>query len=439
MRRIKLLSVALATAMIMSMTGCGGNASGIETIPVGNNTSQGNIIIPASSTAPVWTTEATSSTDESSSEAPSGIVIDPSSEAPTVPPSSANPAEGFTPVSQIVRVTTNLNLRIGPGTDYDSAGLVAEGTQVTRYGIGDGWSQIIYNANSYYVASQYLELVTDGQTLDPNETAPTTPEATAPTGPVAPDPGVDKLNFAGWSLADLATISNENIPFGYSSNNRDEYNRPSGCTQYYTNLYGKYGANFIAPNTNQIYLTMDEGYEAGFTPAILDTLAAKNVKALFFLTKQFVTENPELVTRMINEGHVIGNHTCSHPSGGLPQLGLEKEYNDITWLQTYVKDNWGYEMKLFRYPEGMFSEQSLALVNSLGLTPVFWSFAHADWNTSNQPDVAASLQRVLAEIHPGAIYLLHACSSTNTTILGDFIDGARARGFEFGVYPQTGF
>ena len=161
----------------------------------------------------------------------------------------------------------------------------------------------------------------------------------------------------------------------------------------------------------------------------------KGVKAVLFVTKQFVDEHPELVQQMIDEGHIIGNHTCAHPAEGMPSLGYEAEKEDITTLHQMVKDQFGYEMKLFRYPSGLSSEQSLALVQSLGYKSVFWSFAHHDWVLHEQPDEQETLQKCLTSIHPGAIYLLHAVSTTNTHILADFIDGAREKGFEFGVYP----
>lgn len=106
-------------------------------------------------------------------------------------------------------------------------------------------------------------------------------------------------------------------------------------------------------------------------------------------------------------------------------------------MNDYVLENYGYQMYLFRFPTGAFSEQSLAIVQSLGYRSVFWSFAHHDWVTDDQPDVAESLQKAVDKAHGGAIYLLHAVSSTNTTMLGDFIDGCRAKGYEFGYYGKV--
>lgn len=233
----------------------------------------------------------------------------------------------------------------------------------------------------------------------------------------------------------LSSLSNEALPYGFSTTNRDELNRPDGI-YYYDNIYGAYGGyTHIDTEEKVVYLTMDEGYEYGCTPEILDTLKEKGVKSVFFITKQFYDEHPELVQRMIDEGHIVGNHTCAHPAGGMPQLGAQAEYEDIKTLNDLVYEKFGYQMRLFRFPEGVASEQSVALLGQMGYKSIFWSFAYRDFDTDNQMDEADALNQCLTSVHPGAIYLLHAVSTTNTAILGDFIDGVRAQGYEFGVFP----
>lgn len=234
-------------------------------------------------------------------------------------------------------------------------------------------------------------------------------------------------------IGDYSQYSAETIPFGVGSNYDPVTNRPTGL-DYYTNLYGKYAADFIMPDSGYVYLTFDEGYENGYTPTILDTLKEKNVKAVFFVTLPFAKENPDLMRRMIDEGHMIGNHTVSHLS--MPTLSAEEQVNEIKEVNDYVLENYGYQMKLFRFPTGAFSEQSLAIAQSLGYRSVFWSFAHRDWLVDDQPDVTESLNNAVAKSHSGAIYLLHAVSSTNTQMLGDFIDQVRAKGLEFGDYAN---
>lgn len=215
----------------------------------------------------------------------------------------------------------------------------------------------------------------------------------------------------------------------------DEWNRPAGCMQY-QEKYGMYNAYFIKdePEKKVIYLTMDEGYEYGCSSRILDTLKEKNVHAVFFVTKPYAEDNPELVQRMIDEGHEVGNHSVTHPSAGLPSQDIETQTYEVNENHRYIKEQFGYDMHLFRYPAGKFSQQSVALLNNLNYKSVFWSFAYLDYDVENQPDPTESLQKIISKLHPGAIYLLHAESETNTQILGDFIDQARAQGYEFKVF-----
>lgn len=212
----------------------------------------------------------------------------------------------------------------------------------------------------------------------------------------------------------------------------DEWNRPLDAIAAQEE-YGDKSALFIKENEKTIYLTVDEGYEYGFSESILNTLKEKGVKAVFFVTEPYAKEQPELVKRMIDEGHVVGNHSVTHPSKGLPSQTLAEQKEEVMGNHAYIKENFDYEMRLFRYPAGKFSEQSLALVNNCNYTSVFWSFAYLDYDVNNQPDAAESLKKLVDKLHPGAIYLLHGESETNTEILGDFIDAAREQGYTFGT------
>ncbi len=235
-------------------------------------------------------------------------------------------------------------------------------------------------------------------------------------------------------IENVASLSNSAMDWGQGSN-MDEKNRPEGAVSAQAK-YGSYEAYFIDDKMedNILYLTFDEGYEYGCSPSILDTLKEKNVKAVFFVTEPYAKDQPDLVRRMIDEGHTLGNHSVTHPSKGLPSQSLETQENEVMENHRYIKDNFGYDMHLFRYPAGKFSEQSLALVHNCGYKSLFWSFAYLDYDVNNQPDQAASLQKMLDKLHPGAIYLLHAESETNTAVLGEFIDRARAAGYEFAVF-----
>lgn len=178
-----------------------------------------------------------------------------------------------------------------------------------------------------------------------------------------------------------------------------------------------------------LYLTFDCGYENGFTSKILDTLKEKNVKAAFFCTLPQVKENSELVARMIKEGHIVGNHSVTHPD--FSSLSQEEIIEEIKGFDDYMRENFGYSSLYFRYPQGKYSEYALTVLNELGFKCVFWSLAYADWETDNQKGALYAYETVMSRIHPGAVILLHSVSSDNAGALGDIIDSCRDRGYKF--------
>lgn len=230
---------------------------------------------------------------------------------------------------------------------------------------------------------------------------------------------------------EIQAMSTESSGWGQGTQ-VDDLNRPAGCLQY-QEKYGSHSVRFIMNDSDEkvIYLTFDEGYENGYTSQILDVLKEKNVKAVFFITMDYAKKEPELVKRMIEEGHVVGNHSVTHPSAGVSSLSVEGQENEIMELHNYVKENFDYEMYLFRCPAGIFSEQFLGVMDKCGYTGVFWSFAYHDWDPDNQMAYDEALKKTMDCLHPGAVYLLHAVSSTNTAILGEFIDNAVAQGYTF--------
>lgn len=211
----------------------------------------------------------------------------------------------------------------------------------------------------------------------------------------------------------------------------DENNRPVSCDDF-QNKYGKYDAHFIKGNSEKkIYLTFDQGYENGCTAPILNTLKEKKVSAVFFVTYDYAKRNPELIKRMINEGHIIGNHSYKHIS--MPEAEPHRAVEEIVKLHEYIKKEFNYEMILFRPPMGEFSEQTLEISKQLGYKTIFWSFAYKDWDTTNQPLESKSLNKLVDRLHNGAIYLLHAVSKTNASILPSFIDKAKSQGYTFDI------
>ena len=164
--------------------------------------------------------------------------------------------------------------------------------------------------------------------------------------------------------------------------------------------------------TPKIYLTFDEGYENGYTASILDTLNEKKVTAAFFVTMPYVKQNPELVKRMIEEGHIVGNHTVHHPS--MPEVtDDEKLKQEIMELHDYLKENFNYEMSYLRPPKGEYSERTLKIAKDLGYTTVLWSSAYADWDTKNQKGTEYAKQMIMDYAHNGCVMLLHAVSKDN--------------------------
>ena len=222
------------------------------------------------------------------------------------------------------------------------------------------------------------------------------------------------------------SIDNTKVAYGMGVD-VDSMNRPLGAIQAQEE-YGDMGGLFIGDSTNkQIWLTFDEGYENGCTAGILDTLKEKNVRAVFFVTYDYCKRNPELVKRMIAEGHTVGNHTWSHPS--LPECSPDELYSELSLLHEYVRDEFGYDMYVMRPPKGEFSQRVLACAKELGYTTVLWSFAYPDWDVNNQPDPEQAFQKITGKSHNGAVYLLHAVSETNAAILGRVINYWRDNGF----------
>ena len=298
------------------------------------------------------------------------------------------------------------------------------------------------------VSCQKRELKKNAGTTDPNGgttvTEPGGNETTEPGGQTGEDPNgqtqtdptPQKRPIKSVTDAEIAALSPAGVTWG-PGRQFDENERPIACVDL-EKKYDSYNADFVwleEPYSNKVYLTFDEGYENGYTPAILDTLKAKGVKAVFFCTGDFVRSEAgaPLVQRMIDEGHIIGSHSNRHPN--MTKITLEKAREDIAALEALMKDKYNYEMDLFRFPEGEFSEQTLALMQQLGYSSVFWSFAYQDWDPANQWEEQRAKDYILEHVHGGEIMLLHAVSATNANILGEVIDTIRAKGFEIAPYP----
>lgn len=233
---------------------------------------------------------------------------------------------------------------------------------------------------------------------------------------------------ANGNKLDVVDYSAEPVIWG--PGNIKDHERPTDPEKL-QNKYSEMSGQWLLPEQKTICLTFDEGYENGYTAQILDTLAEKKVKAIFFCTYDYVRDNPELVQRMINEGHILANHSYSHYN--MTEIDLETAEEEITLMHDYVEENFNYSMGYYRFPEGVFSEQTLALAAQLGYRSVFWSFAYEDWDADNPPDETEAFEKITSSTHDGEIMLLHAVSATNANILGSVIDNIREQGYEFTV------
>lgn len=193
----------------------------------------------------------------------------------------------------------------------------------------------------------------------------------------------------------------------------------------------KHGALFRGnPARKELYLTFDNGYENGYTPPILDVLKAKRVPAAFFLTGHYVESQPDLVRRMVEEGHLIGNHSWSHPDmTQISDAEIKRELDKVKEAVAAITSQ--KEMTFFRPPRGIFNERVLATCKRHGYTNVFWSIAYADWDTQRQKGMRYAYDSVVSQLHPGAIILLHSVSRDNAEAIGAIIDEARRQGYEF--------
>ena len=195
-------------------------------------------------------------------------------------------------------------------------------------------------------------------------------------------------------------------------------------------IYEKYNALCLDTSGDRvIYLTFDCGYENGCTEKILDTLKEKNVKAAFFVTLPNVKTSPEIIARMINEGHIVGNHSVTHPD--FSTISRTQMVKEIEELDNYLRTHFGYSSPFFRFPEGSCSESALDAVENAGYTSVFWSAAYADWDTKNLKGKQYAIDTVTARLHPGCVLLLHAVSPDNAEALGEIIDYAHSKNYKF--------
>lgn len=208
--------------------------------------------------------------------------------------------------------------------------------------------------------------------------------------------------------------------------------QPHHTVVSFQDTFDKYGALTLDRTSSEkvLYLTFDCGWEYNnLTSNILDTLKEKNVPAAFFCTLDHIKKQPELIKRMIDEKHIVGNHSTTHPS--FAQISRTQVVQEIEETENYLREHFGYCAKYFRFPSGEYNESALELISSLGYMSVFWSVAYDDWNVEQIKGKDYAVNTVMDRLHDGAVILLHAVSQDNAQALGEIIDKAREQGFEF--------
>lgn len=195
----------------------------------------------------------------------------------------------------------------------------------------------------------------------------------------------------------------------------------------------RYDAAYLGDTgENVIFLTFDAGYENGATAKILDTLKKHEVPAAFFLVGNYIEQNADLVRRMVDEGHIVGNHTMHHYD--MSKLSEKEAFSrELTELETLFEDTTGQKLpKYYRPPQGIYSESNLQMAKELGYKTVFWSLAYVDWQNDAQPTREQAFSKLLPRIHPGAVVLLHSTSQTNAEILDELLTKWKEMGYTFG-------
>jgi peptidoglycan-N-acetylmuramic acid deacetylase len=234
---------------------------------------------------------------------------------------------------------------------------------------------------------------------------------------------------------DSANLNNKPINWGVKPNsNHTTPEIPADVKQ----MLEKYSGYYVGDTSSKVlYLTFDQGYENGYTSKILDVLKANNVKAAFFVVKPYITQNPDLIKRMVQEGHMVVNHSSKHPSMPEKTGNIEAFKKEFTEVEESFKEVTGLDMpKYFRPPMGVFSERSLYLTQQLGYKTVLWSLAHKDWEVNNQPSAQAAHDIILKRVHNGSIILLHSVSKANTEALDSIIKDLKAQGYRFATLDE---
>lgn len=240
--------------------------------------------------------------------------------------------------------------------------------------------------------------------------------------------GLTNPNLFHKSKTQIIDENLSTIEYNWYFNPRKDHKQPDPIKE--ADFFKNYNSYYVGDEKEKvIYLTFDAGYENGYTNLLLDTLKKHNASANFFVVESYIKNNPELINRMVNEGHLVCNHSKSHIS--MAKIGdTDKFKNELLSVEKTYKEVTGKDMpKYFRPPMGKFSEKSLKYTQDLGYSTIFWSFAYVDWYDSNQPSKEDAKNKIYSRTHPGAIVLLHSNSLTNCQILDDVLTHWEEEGY----------
>ena len=245
------------------------------------------------------------------------------------------------------------------------------------------------------------------------------------------------LAASGVHAEDYSSYSNEKVAFGlnlHTDHTKPEGDQPSGVNLSDYNTY-YYNEEAYENKDKVIYLTFDCGYENGNTPKILDALIEADVKAVFFVTTPFVKENPDLVRRMKEEGHLVGNHTTTHPS--LPDKSVSEIQKEMNQCKDTMEKLTGYEMDPFmRPPMGHYSVRVMKVLQDMGYNTMLWSLAIYDYDEENQPGADYVVEKFKNHHFCGMMPLLHGISSSDAEALPEIISSMEDEGYRFGMVSE---
>lgn len=223
-------------------------------------------------------------------------------------------------------------------------------------------------------------------------------------------------------------LSNQPIHWGFKRGSNEQQAEAGPQLDH---LLAKYGGFYKGDSKKKtLYLTFDNGYENGYTEKILDVLKKEKVPATFFVTGHYLQTAPDLVKRMVKEGHIVGNHSWYHPD--LTTNSDADIRQELDTVRDRTKELTGQkEMKYVRPPRGILSERTLKVAKDLGYTHVMWSLAFVDWNVNQQKGWEYSYSSIMKQVHPGAVMLLHTVSKDNADALDKVIKDLRKKGYQF--------